>query len=103
MKKEKIVLDNIPDNIGYDPYWGVVILCKSCGHKQYLFGDMLRAIDIAKSEENVRRKRRYKKGCRGCGNSENYWWGMLDRKDAFHKNDIRFRGTSLNKKAAVNL
>jgi predicted nucleic-acid-binding Zn-ribbon protein len=99
LKKPKD-LKNIPENIGYDPYWGYLVLCRNCGSKRYLFGNMVSHEELRRI--NKSKGKRYKEACKGCGSSEIYYERKLDEREAYHKNDIRWRGTTLNKTAAYN-
>lgn len=90
---------NIPSNIGWDPYRAYRFLCKWCGYTGYIFEDQL----------SKRQRRAFKEdhkgqtwgSCRSCRQPRVSVVERLSRKDAFHKNDIRNRRTTINKDAAV--
>ena len=84
--KEIEKLGHIPSNIGFDPFLGYEFLCHDCGLHRYLLGMEAKRY---KEGDKVRCKSSW------CGRQIRFKRKM-DKARAFHLNDIKFRGTTVN-------
>jgi len=90
-------LGNIPKNCGFDPYNAWRWQCRSCGSQGTIFENQITPKELKSLKKNWRKHRT--RNCNGCGSSWTKVIYKLDAREAFHKNDIRFRGVGIDKRA----
>lgn len=90
--------DRLPANLGWDPFNAWRWLCKRCGSEGTIFEKELDRGDRRKGLVKGQRVAR----CKACRHGHREVVYKLDRRRAFHLNDIRHRRTTVKGEGAVH-
>lgn len=89
---------NVPANVGYDPHWGWRWACTKCGSS----GALLARQVSRRIRGQVKAGFKSRHLCSACHGGVRKVIYKLSRAEAFHRNDILWRSTNLDKSAAIS-